>query len=81
MPRALAELSRALPGIMLYPVPVVPAAVGHRSAATLRLLAGEYVKWLASEAGLSALASRGDAHPPAPREAPREAPPRGVSHG
>jgi uncharacterized SAM-binding protein YcdF (DUF218 family) len=68
MPRAIAELSRALPGIALHPVPVVPPAVGHRSAATLRLLAGEYMKWLAAEAGLSALGSRGDAHPPAPRE-------------
>jgi uncharacterized SAM-binding protein YcdF (DUF218 family) len=68
MPRALAELSRAMPGIALHPVPVVPPAVGQRTAATLRLLAGEYMKFLAAEAGLSGLASRGDAHPPAPRE-------------
>ncbi len=57
MPRALAELARALPEIRLYPVPVRPPALGD--AATVRLLAGEYAKWLAAEAGLSALASRG----------------------
>jgi uncharacterized SAM-binding protein YcdF (DUF218 family) len=59
MPRALTELGRALPEVALYPVAVLPPALrGERDAATLRLLAGEYTKWLATEAGLSALVSR-----------------------
>lgn len=59
MPRALAELGNALPEVTLYPVAVLPPALrGERDAATLRLLAGEYTKWLATEAGLSALVSR-----------------------
>ena len=59
MPRALAELGRALPGVALYPVPVQPPAMrGDTDPATFRLLAGEYTKWLATEAGLSALVSR-----------------------
>jgi uncharacterized SAM-binding protein YcdF (DUF218 family) len=59
MPRALAELGRAMPDVALYPVPVLsPALRAERDAATLRLLAGEYTKWLATEAGLSALVSR-----------------------
>jgi uncharacterized SAM-binding protein YcdF (DUF218 family) len=64
MPRALAELSRTLPDVALHPVPVLPPALrdGHEMSA-LRLLAGEYTKWLATEAGLSVLASRGDESP------------------
>ena len=59
MPRALAELGRALPGVALYPVPVQPPAMrGDTDPATFRLLAAEYTKWLATEAGLSALVSR-----------------------
>jgi uncharacterized SAM-binding protein YcdF (DUF218 family) len=59
MPRALAELGRTLPGVTLYPVSVLPPALrGARGAATLRLLAGEYTKWLAAEVGLTALMSR-----------------------
>ena len=58
MPRALAELGRALPGVALYPVSVLPPAL--RGTVALRLLAGEYTKWLVAEAGLSALVSRGD---------------------
>ncbi len=50
MPRALAELSRSVPTIDLYPVPV--AASRH---VPLRLLAEEYVKYLASVAGLTAV--------------------------
>jgi uncharacterized SAM-binding protein YcdF (DUF218 family) len=68
MPRALAELSRALPGIALHPVPVISPAVGARSAATLRLLAGEYMKFLAAQVGLSAITSRADLRPTASRE-------------
>jgi uncharacterized SAM-binding protein YcdF (DUF218 family) len=56
MPRALAELSRSMPGVTLYPVPVLPPAMRQPGLAALRLLAAEYTKWLATEAGLSALA-------------------------
>ncbi len=59
MPRALTELAHAMPDVALYPVPVMPPAMqapgGVRDAATLRLLAEEYTKWLASTLGLSAL--------------------------
>lgn len=61
MPRALAELARALPDVALHPAPVHP--IGWRDAAqggNLRLLAGEYAKFLAAEAGLSAFVSRGE---------------------
>lgn len=57
MPRALAELRRSLPDVALYPAPVQPP--GMRSLAegsTWRLLAGEYMKYLAAEAGLADLA-------------------------
>lgn len=50
MPRALAELSRSVPTVELYPVPV--AASRH---VPLRLLAEEYVKYLASVTGLTAV--------------------------
>ena len=61
MPRALAELERALPGVALYPVSVLPPALrGAPGAVALRLLASEYTKWLAAEAGLSGLVSRGE---------------------
>ena len=50
MPRALAELSRSVPTVDLYPVPVA----GSRHV-PLRLLAEEYVKYLASVAGLTAV--------------------------
>jgi len=58
MKRALTEMARALPDVALYPAPVVPP--GLRSAPrlrALRLLAGEYTKWLAAEVGLSRLRS------------------------
>ncbi len=47
MPRALAELARAMPGAALYPAPVTPGA-------SWRLLVGEYGKFLAAELGLTA---------------------------
>ena len=50
MPRALAELSRSVPAVELYPVPV--AAPRH---VPLRLLAEEYLKYLASVVGLTAI--------------------------
>ena len=70
MPRALAELSRALPEARLHPVPVLPPATRDPAPVALRLLASEYTKWLLAEAGLSALASRGEARPPARSEQP-----------
>lgn len=61
MPRALTEMSRALPGVTLYPMPVVPPALREMDdLGTIRLLAGEYTKWLASEIGLSHLARARD---------------------
>jgi uncharacterized SAM-binding protein YcdF (DUF218 family) len=71
MPRALAELSRALPEVALYPVPVLPPAMRQPGLTALRLLAGEYTKWLAAEGGLSALGSRGETqHPPSREDRP-----------
>ncbi len=59
MPRALAELSRTLPGVSLLPAPVQPAGLRDGlGLGGLRLLAGEYMKYLAAEAGLSGLAAR-----------------------
>ena len=68
MPRALAELSRALPEVALYPVPVLPPAMREPGPNALRLLAGEYTKWLAAEAGLSSLGARGETHAPPSHE-------------
>ena len=66
MPRALAELSRALPAIDLVPYPVISAARrGPRDIAALRFLAQEYTKFLIAEAGLSSLTAR-DAEPDHP---------------
>ena len=56
MPRAIAELSRALPGVALYPAAVSPRSPGR--VATWGLLAAEYTKFLAAEAGLSPLIVR-----------------------
>lgn len=57
MPRALAELTRALPDVELYPAPVLPPALRGEGfpadAGTLRLMAAEYTKWLVTELGLS----------------------------
>jgi uncharacterized SAM-binding protein YcdF (DUF218 family) len=65
MPRALAELGRAMPEVRLYPVPVLPPSV------PLRLLAAEYAKYLAAASGLTDLAARTDAAPgrPGPADA------------
>ncbi|MFL5334306.1 MAG: YdcF family protein [Geminicoccaceae bacterium] len=54
MPRAMTELSRALPGVRLFPVPVTPRAmqVGLRDFATLRLMVEEYGKWVLAQFGL-----------------------------
>jgi uncharacterized SAM-binding protein YcdF (DUF218 family) len=67
MPRALTELGHAMPDVALYPVRVMPPAMqgpgGVRDVATLRLLAEEYTKWLASTLGLSALGPPHEAVP------------------
>ncbi|HTZ72088.1 MAG TPA: YdcF family protein, partial [Acetobacteraceae bacterium] len=56
MKRALTEFGRALPGVTLYPAPVVPPALRAGTGLhTLRLLADEYTKWLAAKAGLTRL--------------------------
>ncbi len=60
MPRALAELGRALPGVVLRPDPVLPPALrGVESLGTLRMMGGEYSKWLLARAGLSRLLPAG----------------------
>jgi uncharacterized SAM-binding protein YcdF (DUF218 family) len=51
MPRALLELRREIPEVVLYAVPVQPQGVGHLHS--FRLLAAEYVKLLAAWAGVS----------------------------
>lgn len=56
MPRALLEIGRALPGVVLYPVPVQPPALrGAGDLGTTRLLAVEYTKLLAAHLGLARL--------------------------
>jgi uncharacterized SAM-binding protein YcdF (DUF218 family) len=55
MPRALTELARALPEVALYPLPIVPAERPDRPTPPIRLMAEEYVKFLATTAGLSAV--------------------------
>ncbi len=51
MPRALAELTRTLPGVTLHPAPVADRLLPN--PAPLRLLAAEYTKFLFAELGLS----------------------------
>jgi uncharacterized SAM-binding protein YcdF (DUF218 family) len=56
MRRAITELQRDLPGVELIPVPVLPPALRRgNSLATVRLLAGEYTKWLAAQLWLGRL--------------------------
>jgi uncharacterized SAM-binding protein YcdF (DUF218 family) len=65
MPRALAEIGRAAPDLTLYPVPVTPRGLRDEAAAhRLRLLAEEYVKFIAASLDLTALLP--------PRRAPAE---------
>lgn len=57
MPRALQEMQAALPGVTLIPYPVRPPAMRKMlSLATLRMLAGEYTKYLAVRSGMGWLA-------------------------
>lgn len=59
MPRALTEIGHALPEARLYPVAVVPPPrPGTNDSGSLGMLAGEYTKWLASQAGLGFLSRR-----------------------
>lgn len=57
MPRALAELHRALPEVRLFPQPVLsgeaPGASGPGQRVPLRLLAEEYTKFLAAVTGIT----------------------------
>ncbi|MBV8590093.1 MAG: YdcF family protein [Acetobacteraceae bacterium] len=56
MPRALIEIGRAVPHVALHPVPVQPPAMrdsGIEDPEMLRLMAGEYTKWLVAALGLS----------------------------
>jgi uncharacterized SAM-binding protein YcdF (DUF218 family) len=55
MPRAMTELARAIPGVVLYPVPVEPEGSFRPGLAMARLLAEEYTKFLASRLDLTAL--------------------------
>ena len=53
MPRALAELSRTLPGVALHPVAVQPPALRRDlQLGTVRMLANEFDKYLAVRLGL-----------------------------
>lgn len=54
MPRALAEIGSALPDVTLYPSQVTPSG-SDEDPEGLRLLLEEYVKYLATKLGLSAL--------------------------
>ncbi len=60
MPRALTELARSVPEVQLIPEPVLPPALRRADLATMRLLAGEYTKWLAAELWLARLGGEGD---------------------
>jgi uncharacterized SAM-binding protein YcdF (DUF218 family) len=64
MPRATTELARALPEVTLYPQPVVTPERPDRSAVPLRLVAEEYLKFLATTAGLSAVLPMRETPPP-----------------
>jgi uncharacterized SAM-binding protein YcdF (DUF218 family) len=69
MPRALAEIGRAAPGLTLYPLPVTPHGLRDAGAAPrLRLMAEEYVKFLAASLDLTALLPPHHARPDLPRD-------------
>jgi uncharacterized SAM-binding protein YcdF (DUF218 family) len=56
MPRALTELRRVLPGVTLYPDPVLlPRTDGLGPVVTLRLTAEEFTKYLLAVAGVTTL--------------------------
>jgi uncharacterized SAM-binding protein YcdF (DUF218 family) len=53
MPRALTELARTLPNVTLYPLPVIPPE--RLTEPPLRLMAEEYIKFLATATGLTSV--------------------------
>ncbi len=56
MPRAMTELARALPGITLYPNPVLPPVLRDTGEpGAMRILAEEYTKFLIAWCGLARL--------------------------
>jgi uncharacterized SAM-binding protein YcdF (DUF218 family) len=55
MPRALIELGRAMPNVVLDPAPVDPEASHQPGLALARLLMEEYTKYLAAWLGLTAV--------------------------
>lgn len=58
MPRALLELSRAMPKVTLYPMRVQPAAIYDGSRPHVwRLLLAEYTKWLLAQVKFARMAS------------------------
>ena len=58
MPRALLELSRAMPDVTLYPMRVQPAAIYDGSRPHVwRLLLAEYVKWLLAQLRFARMAT------------------------
>ena len=58
MPRAMVEMQKALSGITLIPAPVRPPAMRKlASLPTLRLLAGEYTKYLVVRFGFGRVAA------------------------
>ncbi len=55
MRRAMIEIGRTLPGVRLFAYPVLPAALHQGGPHIVRLLAGEYTKWLLALLGLDRL--------------------------
>jgi uncharacterized SAM-binding protein YcdF (DUF218 family) len=70
MPRALAELSAALPDVALYPFPVVSEHVDVADWASdlrvVRLIGSEYVKYIGSVLRTKLLLEEEDQEPPPP---------------
>ncbi|HEY3847259.1 MAG TPA: YdcF family protein [Acetobacteraceae bacterium] len=65
MPRALTELRRALPGVALYPEPVLRPQSGFLGPlVTLRLTAEEYTKYLMALIGVTTLLPGREQVPP-----------------
>jgi len=59
MPRAMLEIHRAAPGLILYPMPVRPPALrGPQGWSSLKILASEYGKFLGAEIGLTGFEER-----------------------
>ncbi|MBB2189890.1 YdcF family protein [Gluconacetobacter azotocaptans] len=52
--RAMMEIGRTLPDVTLYPCPILPPALRHPwRAASIRLMATEYDKWIMASLGLA----------------------------